>query len=354
MNGNAMFSRYGIFVLACVLVSSVSTSPRADTMQRGVCWVAATEPVELDDLKPLLRNHVNWISQTTFGWHHDAHSPEIELNADSDWWGENDLGIAKTAKLARQVGIKTLLKPQVWGRHWSGDIEMDNDAEWRQWFDNYKRFILHYARLAEEADIEALCIGTELQGTTTRESDWRKIIAAIRKVYKGLLVYGANWDSEIEQVRFWDALDFIGIQAYFPVAEHDNPSIPELLKGWKNHLKRIQTVHRTYGKSILFTEVGYRSESNAAIRPWHWEKPKRGLKTSTVGFTKEGLQTQANCYEAFFQAVSRAEWLSGMYIWKWHPRSNEAVRRFQAPFTPQGKPAEKVLRLWYGKAEISD
>ena len=228
---NAIFSLRGIVVLACMVMLSVSASPRADITQRGVCWVAATEPIELDHFKPLLRNHVNWISQMTFAWHRDAHSPEIILNVDSDWWGESDIGIVQTAKLARQVGIKTLLKPHVWGRHWSGDIEMASEAEWRQWFDNYQRFILHYAQLAEEADIEALCIGSELQGTTTRESDWREIIAAVRKVYKGSLVLAANWDSEFEKIRFWDALDFIGIQAYFPVAEQDNPSIPQLLKG---------------------------------------------------------------------------------------------------------------------------
>ena len=160
-----------------------SATPESIAPQRGVCWVAATEPVTLSDFDPLLRNHVNWISQTPFGWHRKPDAPEITTSADSRWWGESDEGVVRTAKIARQAGIKTLLKPHVWGRQWSGDISMDTEEKWALWFENYQRFILHYARLAEGAEIEAFCVGTELEGTTlSREREWRAIIDTVRQV----------------------------------------------------------------------------------------------------------------------------------------------------------------------------
>lgn len=339
-------------VAGCSTPASDSTSVNA--FQRGVCWVAAAEPVGLESFRPLLRDHVDWISQTTFGWQRDAHSPELVLRPDSRWWGESDSGVVQTAKLARQAGLKTLLSPHLWGRQWSGDIEMGGEAEWEQWFANYRRFILHYAQLAAAADVEALCIGTELQGTTAaRERDWRELIAAVREVYPGRLVYAANWDGEFARIRFWDALDFIGIQAYFPVADHDSPTIPELLEGWKAHLERLDAVHRQYGKPVLVTEMGYRSEPDAAIRPWYWERSRPGSRSAS-GFSQEGLQSQAHCYEAFFQAFSSETWFAGVFVWKWHPLSDERRWRFSEPFTPQDKPAEEVLREWYGRAAAAD
>ncbi len=339
--------------LCCVLFS-IPASRAAESTQLGICWVAATEPVGLEDFEPLLRNRINWISQTTFGWHRDARSPKIQLRPDADWWGESDAGIIQTAALARQAGIKTLLKPHIWGRHWSGDIAMRSESAWSEWFENYRKFALHYANLAENAGIEAFCIGTELQGTTMRENDWRAIIADVRKVYKGPLMYAANWSGEFEQVRFWDALDFIGIQAYFPVAERENPTVPEMLLKWEEHIARIEAVHKAYKKPVVITEVGYRSESNTAIRPWEWEPPQPGEQSDTEGFTQEGLETQADCYQAFFKALSGNAWLAGTYIWKWHPPPNERAMRSPGPFTPQGRPAEAVLRNWYHRMAISD
>jgi hypothetical protein len=45
------------------------------------------------------------------------------------------------------------------------------------------------------------------------------------------LTYAANWDK-YDQVSFWDELDFIGIQAYFPLTDQTNPSAEEIKKGW--------------------------------------------------------------------------------------------------------------------------
>ena len=53
-----------------------------------------------------------------------------------------------------------------------------------------------------------------------------------RAVYKGKLTYAANWDGEFEEVAFWDALDVIGVQAYFPLTEERVPSVTKLTQAW--------------------------------------------------------------------------------------------------------------------------
>ncbi|WP_223815765.1 glycoside hydrolase family 113 [Adhaeribacter rhizoryzae] len=322
--------------------------PNRPELMRGVSWVAA-DSVTLEQLQALKQNNIEWISQTPFGWQAAYNSPEVRLNtrANRAYWGESDLGLINTTRQAKKLGIKTLLKPHIWlhdrtGK-WLGDIEMNSEAEWQDWFRNYRTFILHYAQLAQQEQIEAFCIGTELhKPAVTHEQAWRDLIKDIRKVYSGQLTYAANWYLEYEQIKFWDELDFIGVQAYFPLTKKNNPTLKELKKGWEQHLPDLAKIARRYQKPIVFTEAGYKSTPDAGIEPWKW--PERGAQPELP----QAASTQAACYEAMFQTVWHQPWFRGMYIWKWYPRLREN-RQYHGDFTPQNKPAAQILAQWYGK-----
>jgi len=304
--------------------------------QRGVCWVGGREVVTEKQLTPLLSNSVNWISQTPFGWQASATNPEIRMNTGSGhvWWGESDAGITETTMLARKINIKTLLKPHLWIRgSWPGEVNMSDDETWDLWFSNYKDLILHYAKLAESNKIEIFCIGTELAHATVFEAKWRNLIGEIRKVYSGQLTYAANFDEEYENIKFWDALDFIGVQAYFSLSQKNNPSTDEMATNWSAHLKSIEQIHKKFDKPVLFTEIGYRSTEDAAIEPWKWPQENKDAISSAA--------TQAKCYEAFFKSAWNMPWLAGAYFWKWYPHGAHSLSDID--FTPQGKQAEKIL-----------
>lgn len=304
--------------------------------QKGVCWVAGHEMVTEKEFEALVNNNINWISQTPFAWQSSSTDPEIRMNTNSDrvWWGESDEGISKTTQLAEKFHIKTLLKPHLWIRgSWPGDVIMINEKDWEIWFDNYQKFIIHYAKLAAASKIEIFCIGTELTHASVREDDWRKLIHEIRKVYPGKLTYAANFHNEFEKIEFWDALDFIGVQAYFSLSQKNNPLTEDLTKNWNTHLIEIEKVHKKFNKPVLFTEIGYRSTDDAAIEPWKWPQENKEATSSA--------ETQARCYEAFFSTAWKKPWLAGAYFWKWYPHGSN--RLLEIDFTPQGKQAEKVL-----------
>ena len=63
-------------------------------------------------------------------------------------------------------------------------------------------------------------------------------------------------------------------------------------KGWKKPLKALKSVHEKYGKPILFTEVGYKSEADATIKPWEWSPFLSSLTE------KKSDKTQQLAYEA--------------------------------------------------------
>ncbi|MEL7350574.1 MAG: hypothetical protein AAF171_17110 [Cyanobacteria bacterium P01_A01_bin.116] len=333
-------------------VPASTTSTPFTKKQRGVSWTAGRDIVTQRNLTPLTTNSVNWIAQTPFGWQEDYDTPQLSLITTGNYWGETDEGLSTTTRLAQAAGIHTLLKPHIWltrprDGKWRSDIEMRSEKDWQTWFANYRTFMLHYANFAQTHDIAMLCVGTELQLTAIqREQDWRALIADIRQVYDGKLTYAANWYEGFENIPFWDALDFIGIQAYFPLSTTNRPTLEDLKEGWRSHLPSIEQVAEQFQKPVLFTEIGYRSTDNAAIKPWEW--PAAGSEINPTLFaSNSALTTQANCYEAFFQTVWPQEWLAGAYFWKWFPQVDTAPGKVGRGFTPQNKPAEQVLKKWY-------
>jgi hypothetical protein len=313
---------------------------------RGVSWVASG-PVPEEEFARLAALGVDWIVQTPFGWQEAVDAPAVRLVTSGHvLWGETDVGLEATTLLARAHGIHTLLKPHLWVRHggpeaWPGAIAMASEDDWDAWLASYEAFLLHYARLAERLGIEALAVGTELhRAAAARPGGWRGLIARVRSVYSGKLTYAANWNAEFAEIPFWEDLDWIGIQAYFPLAERERPTLAELLAGWERHLPAIEALHRRVGKPVVFTEIGYRSVAGAAIAPWQW--PEAAVDADP------DLGTQERCYEAFFQAVWPMPWLAGAWFWKWYPTARaERESAWATDFTPQGKPAEDVLRRYF-------
>ena len=98
------------------------------------------------------------------------------------------------------------------------------NIEWDTWFESYRKNMILYAQLAEQNNVELLCIGTELRTSIKHQPlAWQDLIKDIKKVYFGKLTYAANWDDDIGSYTFWEALDYVGVQAYFPLTKDLKP-----------------------------------------------------------------------------------------------------------------------------------
>lgn len=358
-----------IFMIQAFSQSDTSEHQTDGPSMRGLCWVGG-DSIANHNMTQIMDIHANYISQTPFGWMEGYDSPNVVLSNERAWWGEADRGLKHTTLLAKEAGIKTMLKPHIWlrrsGDKWRSDIAMNSPEEWKAWFESYSTFILHYAKLAEATGMESLCIGTELYQTTKQHpEEWRKIIKAIRKVYHGQLTYAANWYLEFEEITFWDELDFIGIQAYFPLADSNHPSKKTIRKAWEKHKPGLEKVSKKFNKKIVFTEIGYKNTPDAATEPWTWPQD---MDTNTE--TSE--ETQIHCYEALFESLWNEAWFDGIFIWKWfhtthkfkdfdsyfearwERRKNWAKKRNrnlgpQVYFTPQRGKALEVLKEYFAK-----
>ena len=77
----------------------------------------------------------------------------------------------------------------------------------------------HHAELAARIQADIFCVGTELSKLSVYDAEWRRIIRDVRKIYKGPLTYAAVQGPEFENLRFWDALDYIGLNNYYPLPD---------------------------------------------------------------------------------------------------------------------------------------
>lgn len=297
------------------------------------------EPALLPRLADLGVTHVTLVA---FGWQETVTEPRVRLDTTEGWYSESHRGIRSLARQADSLGMGVILKPHLWVGGYDeeqnrSEIGFETEAAWSRWEDSYRRFLLEYAGLAAEIDADVLVLGTELsRAATARPAFWRALADSARRVYDGKLTYAANWHDEYTEIDFWDALDYVGIQAYFPLTENADPSVDALRARWKHHRADLASFHRQTGTPVLFTEIGYRSARTAAEAPWRW--PERD------GSTEPDSTLQARCYEAFFSTMSETSWFAGAIVWKWHPASTD---RDPTAFTPQDKPAERVLSRWF-------
>jgi hypothetical protein len=229
--------------------------------------------------------------------------------------------LLRSVPLSTSAGMKIFWTPHIahWGTfEWRGSIEFGDDREaWKRFFTDYEAFIVAHARFAEQNGLPLFSVGIEYEKTMQYEKEWRRIIAAVRKVYRGQITYAANWDG-VERVPFWDAVDLIGVQAYFPLASGEAPSERDLTEAWKRIWERLGAVSKKHrNKKILFTEIGYPRSRKAALEPW----------APDLDESPGALLLRRRLLEVAFQELDHPL-LAGAFWWKWIPGSNRWDRDF--------------------------
>ena len=315
---------------------------------KGVHYFGRSRDGEID-FSPLKKNNISEVVLVPYGYQDTYDNPELRFGGRRrNSKISRDSIYRQFANRAHSDGMKVIVKPHIWMKtdqgKWRSDIAFPSEEDWQTWASNYSKFILNYAKISERIGAAYFCVGTELSSVTkNRPEYWKALIAKVRKVFSGKLFYAANWYEEYENITFWDDLDFIGVQAYFPISEEHEPQVEDLCKSWDRYRTKLKKLSRTTGKPILFSELGYKSTTDAAIAPWEWVDGAAGLKK------KLSTKAQANCYEAFFRTFWDEPWFAGVLIWQWRGNHINAGGAKNIDFTPQNKPAENVIAKWFSK-----
>jgi len=349
-----------LFIIASVFFSNTSNAQKINGMSLGGPKKSAYTSEMFEDIKISKANWVALIPEATL----DRTTLTLKSEAENEWWTKTVAANIEGIQLAKKAGFKVFLKPHIvlgqiptkkkeysaivvsnphkkkrtkdktGGVEWRGELAPKKESDWQIWEENYEAYILQLAKVAEKLDVDLFSIGTELkQSTWKRPAFWRQLIQKVRNIYSGKIVYSANWD-EYQKITFWQDLDYIGVDTYFPINRMETPSIKKTLKNWRSVQKQLRKISKKENRKILLTEFGYRSIAYAGKRPW----------THNKGEDTPNNEGQRNLYEAFFQTFWKKNWIAGGFSWKWYctPHYKEPTS-----FAIQNKPALKVLQGWY-------
>jgi hypothetical protein len=290
----------------------------------------------LDQLRQL---HVEWLSLMPFAFSSWGNGqPRLSFSHRNSWEGDDNL--QKISWEAHRRGMKIFLKPHLWLRGQSTvDLEISDPAAWHDWFSSYRRYILHQARLGEAIGAELFSIGNELPLLTldaAHQTDWRTLISEVQRVFSGNITYCANWGEDFEKIRFADALDVVGLNAYYPLTGQPEASPEEWREGARAVADKVGAVAARIQRPIIITEIGYPSTAQAALRPW------------TEDGSRLSVKAQAEAASAFFEAFWDRPWLRGIYWWKWYSHGRGGGEN-DASYMPRGKPAAAAIAEWYSR-----
>jgi hypothetical protein len=311
--------------LAALPAVSPDTPYPKRAFHRGVCFTAESfvsygSPESRNMLEQLPRFGVDSIALVPY---FQARQNPVRLEPPgTDSWESED-GMEILGRLAHNRGLRVMLKPH----GWKPPDKYDTPEFRRAWFAEYGKLMEHFARFAVKIHADLFAIGTEFGWLARYDNEWREIARRVRTIYPGPLTYAATQGPEFESITFWDALDYIGIDNYYPLDEKYSVS---------DMMRRIQTVHARFNKPVLFTEAGYSAVEGARYTPWEDETRK-----------PLSLDEQAKCYRALLEAFYDKDWFAGVYWWK--VGTNGYGGPQNSSMTPWRKPAMEVIREFYKK-----
>ncbi len=266
-------------------------------------------------------------------WEFQDDEDATDIALDFDYFSASIPSIEHAIDQIHAQGMRVMLKPMVNLRNgvWRANIHPS-----AAWFAEYGSFMNDWATFAEDQGVELLSVGCELKNTESWQSSWRSVVADVRTRYSGPLTYSAD-HSSYSSVGWWDDLDYVGIDAYFPLSTVNDPTPAQLTASWRGLATTIESWRAGQGltQNVLFTEVGYRSADGATHAPWDY---------STSGTVD--LQEQADAYSALLGVMTDRSWFDGAFWWNWETNPN-AGGASDDGYTPQHKPAQDIVAACY-------
>jgi hypothetical protein len=317
-------------------VRGVTIGPIESSVHPGKGYGSAASARTMDELS---RMGATWVSVTPYGRVFDLAPTGIDWSFEARF-RDNRAAVLAAMKQAHARGLRVLLVPHLWVEmpgQWRGKIDPGDDDAWRVWARAYRGFLLAWADVAREGEADMLSVGVELGSWLTgrHAPSFFPIIDDVHHVYTGPLTYSANWD-DVDQTAILGALDVIGINAFYPLTEKSGAGVADLLEGGHRVAERVRRLSTSWKKPVLFTELGYTTRPDPALRPWEWPD----------GMTEVHVdeKAQADAYFGLLAPLLDEPAFLGFFVWRVYADPDDVSQEAEWGFSPRGKLAELVLR----------
>ncbi len=289
-----------------------------------------------------------WIAITPFGRVADLSGTGVDLTFEAPFAkNESDIRLAITQ--AHDRGLHVMLVPHLWveSGEWRALIDPKTDEGWARWTASYGDFVKTWARVAEDEHVELFSAGVELRSwvTSGRAPSFSELLVQLRGIYHGPITYSANWD-DVQDTIILGALDVIGINAFYPLADRDGATLQELTAGGERVRANVSKLAATWNKPVLMTEIGYTTRPDPAIKPWVWPDAMKQVRVDE--------RAQALAYHALMRPLLDEPSVMGLFIWRVYSDPDDVSQEAEWGFSPRGKLAEQVVRDAFAARWASD
>jgi hypothetical protein len=316
-------------------IRGVTIGPIENAYHPGRGYGSAAYERELVELRAI---GATWVSLTAFGRVASLAGLGVDPTFEAPF-GQNRRDIARAVAQAHALGLRVMLVTPLWVEtgEWRGQIDPKTDDGWARWAASYTRFVRGWAEIAEASHVEMFSVGVELRSwvTTGRAPSFARVIREVRRVYHGLLTYSANWDDADQTVALGD-LDVIGVNAFYPLAEKVGAPQAELTASAEKIRADVHALAERWQKPVVFTEMGYATRPDPAVRPWEWPENLDRLHVDEAA--------QATAYGALLAPLLDEPDFAGFFVWRVYADPDDTSQEPPWAFSPRGKQAELVLR----------
>jgi hypothetical protein len=299
-------------------------------------------------LDEAVRLGATWISLTPFGRAWDLKATGVDKTFELPF-ADNQRNLRRAVKQAHARGLRVLLVPHLWveSGEWRAEIDPGTDEGWRKFAESYRKYVLGWARFAENTHVDMLAVGVELRSwvTTTHAPSFFPILRDVRAAYPGLLTYAANWD-DVEQTVILGDVDVIGINAFYPLTDKNDASDAELRRGGDEVAKKVKTLAELWQKPVMFNEFGYTARTDPALRPWEWPDHMSDVHVDA--------RAQAAAYRGLLSGMLGSRELVGAFVWRLYADPDDLSQEAEWGFSPRGRAAELCLRDAFWSSWASD
>lgn len=316
-------------------IRGITIGPIENSLHPGVGYGSPAYARELDEC---VRFGATWIAITPFGRVANLEGTGVDPSFETPF-ELNFPRVLTAIGMAHARGLKVMIVPHLWveSGEWRALIDPKTDAGWARWAASYESYVRAWARIAEAGQAEMFSAGVELRSwvTTGHAASFEEILHGIRTDYHGLLTYSANWD-DVDQTVILGQLDVIGINAFYPLADHDGASFDDLARGGEAVRAKVHALSAVWHRPVLFTEIGYTTRPDPAVRPWEWPDGMRDVKVDQAA--------QADAYAALIAPLLEEPAFAGFFVWRVYSDPEDVSQEAEWGFSPKGKLAELVMR----------
>ncbi|MGB2954424.1 MAG: hypothetical protein WBB64_00505 [Anaerolineales bacterium] len=347
--------------------------PRGENFITGIEFMPgnkAASSVHFSSAIPAISSmNASWIVLTpTWTFTHQI-PPVIEPNPSQDpLW----LDLSKMSELAFQQDLQVGLHPQphfpVNPDSWWDSAPLDF-SWWNSWFDQYQKFAVHFADLAEKQGINMLVLGGEwispaLPGgklangnpsgvPADSELRWEGILAEVDSHFSGTIAWSMALPPNGNIPGYFQHIDQIHLNWSPSLVSDQSLTQDELTnlaeQSLDGEINEFWSAWLKPEDKLLILRIAYPSVSG-------WNSDCDPLEDETccdfAEFTKPApnlpnlstdLDEQAKAYTAFLSAINNKSWISGVISWGYYA----PVILHDKSISIHGKPAEDILQDWF-------